>query len=234
MTHREILSEEFFGEFYADTFSDCPRDIYTSVSEYSSDSDNVTKKNQKTLVIDSDTGNENETHSAGECSFASTEEWIEDNISQKSEDFTGVPGANNPQSVSEITELIFGNNFFELVPSQTNLYHQQNKKSYKNYDKTLKWTDVTNSDTKKFLGLILSMGQIRKSHWKEYWSTDPLIETRIFPKIMMRRRFEQIMTFVYFNDNSENSTSCRISKVKPLLDYFPPKFQSICIPKQEL
>ena len=58
---------------------------------------------------------ENETHGAGECSFASTEEWIED-ISRKLEDFTGVSGVtiecNNPQSVSEITELIFGNDFF--------------------------------------------------------------------------------------------------------------------------
>ena len=61
-------------------------------------------------MIDSDMESENETHSAGECSFASTEEWIEDNISQKL-DFTGVSGVNiecnNPQSVSEITELIF-------------------------------------------------------------------------------------------------------------------------------
>ena len=47
MTFHKIMSEKFFGKFYADTFSDCPCDIYTSVSEkdssseYSSDSDNV-------------------------------------------------------------------------------------------------------------------------------------------------------------------------------------------------
>ena len=41
-------------------------------------------------MIDSDTESENETHSARECSFASTEEWIEDNISRKLEEFTGV------------------------------------------------------------------------------------------------------------------------------------------------
>ena len=62
------------------------------------------------------TESENETQGAGECSFASTEKWIEDNISLKLEDFTGVSGVtiecNNPQSVSEITELIFGNDFF--------------------------------------------------------------------------------------------------------------------------
>ena len=33
MMHNEILSEkEFFGEFYADTFSNCPSDMYTGVS----------------------------------------------------------------------------------------------------------------------------------------------------------------------------------------------------------
>ena len=74
--------------------------IYTSVSEddssseYSSDSHDVNirpTKRQKTLMIDSDTESENETHGAGECSFASTEEWIEDNISWKL-DFIGVSG----------------------------------------------------------------------------------------------------------------------------------------------
>ena len=61
------------------------------------------QKDKKTLVIDSDTESENETHSAVECSFASTEEWIKDNISQKLEDFTAVSGTtvecNNPQRV---------------------------------------------------------------------------------------------------------------------------------------
>ena len=82
-----------------------------------------TKRQKKTLVIDSDTESENETHGSGKCSFASTEECIENNISWKLEDCTGVSGitieCNIPQSVSEITELIFGNDFFELVTSQT-------------------------------------------------------------------------------------------------------------------
>ena len=92
----------FFGKFYADTFYDCQSDIYTSVSEndssreYCSDSDKVNiraTKSQETLVIDSDTKSANETHGAGE-------------------DLTGVSGVtiecNNLQSVSEITELIYG------------------------------------------------------------------------------------------------------------------------------
>ena len=81
--HHDISSvEEFFSEFYADTFSDCPSNIYTSVSEdgssseYSSDSDsvNVIPTKRKTLVIDSDPESKNETHGAGKCSFASAKE----------------------------------------------------------------------------------------------------------------------------------------------------------------
>lgn len=46
-----------------------------------------------------------------ECSFASAEEWIADDISQKLEDLTGVSGVttecNSPRNVSKITKLIF-------------------------------------------------------------------------------------------------------------------------------
>ena len=41
-------------------------------------------------MIDSDMEIENENHDAGKRYFASAEEWIEDNISWKLEDFTGV------------------------------------------------------------------------------------------------------------------------------------------------
>ena len=39
MMHHEIMSEEFFGEFYANTVSDCLSNIYTSVSEDDSSSE---------------------------------------------------------------------------------------------------------------------------------------------------------------------------------------------------
>ena len=60
-------------------------------------------KKTKPLANDSDKESENEAHSAEECSFTSMKEWIEDNISQKLENFTRMSGVtivcNNPQSV---------------------------------------------------------------------------------------------------------------------------------------
>ena len=54
-------------------------------------------------------------------------------------------------SVCGITDLILGSDFFQ-AGCFTNLYHQQNEKSYKNYGKALKWTDIATSDMKKFPG----------------------------------------------------------------------------------
>ena len=73
-------------------------------------------------MTDSDTESENETHGVGGCSSASAEEWTED-ISWKLEHFIGVSDIRteciNLQSVTEITELILGNCFLEVVASQT-------------------------------------------------------------------------------------------------------------------
>ena len=115
------MSEERFGEFYADTFSDCPSNIYTSVSEddnsseYSSDSDNVNIrpiKRQKTLVIDSDVESENETHQCRRMllCFCGRVNWRQRFTKiGKLYRVSGVTiECNNLQSVSEITDLIFG------------------------------------------------------------------------------------------------------------------------------
>lgn len=66
-------------------------------------------KGQKNIKIGSERERENETHGAGECSCTSIQELTEDNISWKSEDFTGVTTeCNNLQSVNERKELIWG------------------------------------------------------------------------------------------------------------------------------
>ena len=73
MMHHEIMSEEFFGEFYANTVSDCLSNIYTSVSEDDSSSEYrsdsmwiLAQQKKKSLVIDSNMESENKTHNAGE------------------------------------------------------------------------------------------------------------------------------------------------------------------------
>lgn len=228
-------SEEFFNELYGDDFSDCPSDLeincsdseYDSLSEDSYESEIRPPKRQKINVLESDSESDFE------------DEWIESDITPILKDYSNISGVSvelsDTPSISEVTDLLFDNDFFNLLVIQTNLYHCQMKELYKNSAKTLSWAEVTTSEMKKFLGLVILMGQTKKSHWRDYWSRDPLVEAPIFPKTMSRKRFEQILTFFHLNDNTQNTNSGdRLYKIRPLLDYIIPKFQSLYTPKQQL
>jgi hypothetical protein len=67
--------------------------------------------------------------------------------------------------------------------------------------KTLKWPSITHEEMRKFLGLLLLMGQVWKENIRDYWSTDSTISTPIFPHTMSRSHFESIGQpgFFFFN-----------------------------------
>jgi hypothetical protein len=45
--------------------------------------------------------------------------------------------------VPEIVKLFFGDNFFEMLCKETNLYYFQNQGKYHRSSKGLKWVDVS-------------------------------------------------------------------------------------------
>jgi len=83
---------------------------------------------------------------------------------------------------------IIGDYLILLLTEQSNLYHSQYAEKWKVSPKALKWSDITPEEMRKFLGLIILMGQVRKENIRDYWSTDPTISTPIFPHTMSRNR----------------------------------------------
>jgi hypothetical protein len=71
--------------------------------------------------------------------------------------------------------------------------------------KTLKWSNITPEEIRKFMGLIVLMGQVRKESVRDYWSTDPTISTPIFPQTMSKNCFESIWQAWHFSDNSQQT-----------------------------
>ncbi len=98
------------------------------------------------------------------------------------------------------------------------------------------WKPVTVSEMKVFLGLFFLTGIIHKPELDMYWSTDEMLATPYFSKVMSRNRFEIIWRFLHFNDNTArpaNDTD-RLYKVRPVLDHLVTKFREMYQPNTNI
>ncbi|PNF16120.1 hypothetical protein B7P43_G03265 [Cryptotermes secundus] len=153
--------------------------------------------------------------------------------------FTGNQGvkqiSSDPTQVSEVAELFFGDSFFDMLCQETNRYYLQHREYYDRSYKALKWVDVTSAEMRKYFAIIFLMGHTRRDNLKEYWSSDPFLEIPIFGKLMSRKRFEQILWCLHFNDNElQPQSTSRLFKIQPLLNFFVQKFQIVYKPNQQL
>jgi len=133
--------------------------------------------------------------------------WCKTDIKPSNEHFLGTTGLNividNPESVAEVMSSAIGDDLIQLLTEQSNLYHSQNAEKWKVSPKRLRWSNITPEEMRKFLGLIILMGQVRKESIRDYWSTDPTISTPIFPHTMSRNHFESIWQAWHFSDNRQ-------------------------------
>ena len=113
-------------------------------------------------------------------------------------------------------------NIIEHIVQQTNLYAEQSIQCQQEQDKqqphsrSRAWKPVTLVELKKFFGLLFLTGIIRKPTLQSYWSTDELISTPMFAKVMSRNRFELILSYLHFNNNEQRESDLedRLFKVR--------------------
>jgi hypothetical protein len=232
-------------ELYSDPLSN----IYNSESSDTEmvDTNLPTKSVWKSLqshLDDSCDSEPSNTHSSDseiseQSNIETVDRWSENDNTPAIEGFLGNPSVSvnteNPTDIAQVFSTVTGEDLIELFAEQSNLYHRQNVDQWKISPKSLKWTDITKSEMKKFLGLILLMGQVRKDNLKDYWSTDPTIAMPVFSQTMSRNNFEAIWQVWHFNDNSQLKTdSARLFKIETVYEYLLQKFRSVYSPEKEL
>jgi hypothetical protein len=112
-----------------------------------------------------------------------------------------------------------GNNFLEILVEQSSLYNAQIADKYKNFSKCLAWKDVSITDMKMVLAIIILMDHVKKDKARDYRSSNKLIETSFFGKLISRNRFDQIWNVWHYGDNSTLVDEAdRPYKIRPLLD----------------
>lgn len=117
-----------------------------------------------------------------------------------------VPNGNSPNDF----ELVFDNTFFSLIVNETNKYDQKILK--------VKWKDLTISEIKVFLSLLLHMGTIKCSKIDNYWSKSEKFSFQYFSLHVSRQRFQNVLRSLSFS--SDNEIDLRLRKIIPVIDYF--------------
>ncbi|OXA57084.1 PiggyBac transposable element-derived protein 4 [Folsomia candida] len=99
----------------------------------------------------------------------------------------------------DILRKFIDDSMVEKIAVESNRYAEQVKRTSPRA--FIGWTPVTAADIWRFLSLILAMTLVKKSSYKEYWSTDPLVSTTFFPSVMSRDRFISILRALHFVNN---------------------------------
>jgi hypothetical protein len=138
-----LCEEEIISVLISDNLSDVPVD---SVSDSDTERKNATSE--------CETGSE-ECNNSASASNARATTWVKLDKTPTLRQFIGNPGVKqiplDCTKMSDITEVFFGDSFFDMLCQETNRYYLQNCEKYDRNYEVLKWVDVNLPEMKKFL-----------------------------------------------------------------------------------
>ena len=118
---------------------------------------------------------------------------------------------------------------------ETNAYHEYlvNTNEYSPKSRMHQWAPTCRQEIYMFLCLCMAMAHVKKHRINDYWSTDFLISTPAFRKLMTRDRFLLLLRHLHFCDRNQD-TEYRLAKLGCVLNDMKTKFSTKFKPFQYL
>ena len=152
--------------------------------------------------------------------------------------FAGRPGVqpghlDADSSARELFDLFYTPDLWKTTKEETNRYADQNRPKPSSHMKN--WEDVDEEELQRYLGLRLLMGVHVLPSIRDYWSTNPLLQTPAFREQMTRDRFDAITSHLHFSDNRDpQAADDRLWKIRPVVDCFSKQFKDVYVPEREV
>ena len=133
--------------------------------------------------------------------------------------------------------LFFDDEIVDHIVRETNRYYLQMREENPNClgrSHQLSWKPVSSNDIYMFFCIQLTMSHVKKNRIYDYWSLDEVFETPIFPKLMSRDRFLQILRCLHFSDNTQRDGNDKLGKVRPVITHLRRRYKELFTPYQDL
>ena len=95
------------------------------------------------------------------------------------------------------------------------------------------WMPVNSDEIWIYFCITFLMGIIQKPNYASYWSTEPIMNTPIFSRLMRRDRFQQIRSMIHFSQPFVENDDA-LKKIRELFDHVNRVFGKKFSPDQEL
>lgn len=211
-------------------------------SEHNSDFDidNTVSDNEDLTAEDLDSEEENNQSGGNEW-----RKWVATDVSFKEFNFSDNSGFKPPPefdrySVLDYFSLFFTDDLLEQIVKETNRYANDKINQSRPLPKKSmwwSWTDVTLSEFKAFLGVILNMGMSPKSDIDDFFTNDWLEYQPFFKDVFPKERFLQIFWNLHLNppeDRRMLATLSRSAKVRNVVLYLDNKFREYYTPSKHV
>ncbi|KAK8759488.1 hypothetical protein V5799_018670 [Amblyomma americanum] len=135
----------------------------------------------------------------------------------------------NLNSELEYFQLFFTDDLMDNIVRETNRYAREKISSAGELPKDSiwkDWEDVTLTEFKAFLGVIIDMALNPKPELKEYFSQDIVNKMPFFPHVFCRKRFLQMFWMLHVapcHDASSGRPATRGSKIRDVVHYIDAK-----------
>ncbi|XP_068204630.1 piggyBac transposable element-derived protein 4-like [Palaemon carinicauda] len=127
----------------------------------------------------------------------------------------------------DVYKLFVTDEIFDLIVIETNRFYDTTAamKPITRHSKMKAWKPVTKQDIEKFFGIFILMGLNKQPTFESYWSRSKMYGVDLIKTTMARNKFELILRFIHFADNSRSDGSDRLFKLRPLIQLLSRNFK---------